>query len=74
MSNRKARIYTDSGQADQKLVQQALVDLEKAWQAVMPVKIALSTHESNPQFAMVVTTSKNRCGRDTAGPSRRHQP
>lgn len=41
-----------------KLVQQALADLEKAWQAVMPVKIGYLRSESNPQFAMVVTTSE----------------
>jgi flagellar motor switch protein FliM len=41
-----------------KLVQQALADLEKAWHAVMPVKISYLRSESNPQFAMVVTTSE----------------
>ena len=41
-----------------KVVQQALSDLEKAWQAVMPLKIGYCRSESNPQFAMVVTTSE----------------
>jgi flagellar motor switch protein FliM len=41
-----------------KLVQQALADLEKAWQAVIQVKIEYSRSESNPQFAMVVTASE----------------
>ena len=41
-----------------KLVHQALQDLEKAWQAVMQMKISYCRSESNPQFAMVVTTSE----------------
>ena len=41
-----------------KVVKQALADLEKAWQAVMPVKLNYLRSESNPQFAMVVTTSE----------------
>ncbi|MDR4480377.1 MAG: flagellar motor switch protein FliM [Nitrospira sp.] len=41
-----------------KMAQQALVDLEKAWQAVMPVKVGYCRSESNPQFAMIVTTSE----------------
>ncbi|HMS86405.1 MAG TPA: flagellar motor switch protein FliM [Nitrospira sp.] len=41
-----------------KLLLQALVDLEKAWQAVAPVKVEYVRSESNPQFAMVVTSSE----------------
>ncbi len=41
-----------------KVVRQALADLEKAWQAVMQLKIAYSRSESNPQFAMVVTATE----------------
>lgn len=41
-----------------KLLLQALVDLEKAWQAVTPVKVEYVRSESNPQFAMVVTSSE----------------
>jgi flagellar motor switch protein FliM len=41
-----------------KVVRQALADLEKAWQAVMQLKIGYSRSESNPQFAMVVTTTE----------------
>ena len=41
-----------------KLVQLALQDLEKAWQAVMQMKIGYCRTESNPQFAMVVTASE----------------
>jgi len=35
-----------------------LVDLEKAWHAVAPVKVEYVRSESNPQFAMVVTSSE----------------
>lgn len=41
-----------------KLLMLALGDLEKAWQAVMPVKVEYVRSESNPQFAMVVTASE----------------
>lgn len=41
-----------------KFVQHAMIDLEKAWQAVLPVKIAHTRSESNPQFAMVVTMTE----------------
>lgn len=41
-----------------KIVQQALYDLSRAWQALMSVKVALTRTESNPQFAMVVSTSE----------------
>jgi len=41
-----------------KLLLQALVDLEKAWHAVVPVKVEYLRSESNPQFAMVVTSSE----------------
>jgi flagellar motor switch protein FliM len=41
-----------------KLLLQALVDLEKAWHAVAPVKVEYVRSESNPQFAMVVTSSE----------------
>jgi flagellar motor switch protein FliM len=41
-----------------KLLLQALVDLEKAWHAVTPVKVEYVRSESNPQFAMVVTSSE----------------
>lgn len=41
-----------------KLVQQAFTDLEKAWQAMLPVKIRHVRTESNPQFAMVVSVSE----------------
>ena len=41
-----------------KLVQQAFLDLEKAWEALMPVKIQHVRSESNPQFAMVVSASE----------------
>lgn len=41
-----------------KLLLQALIDLEKAWQAVVPVKVEYLRSESNPQFAMVVTSSE----------------
>lgn len=40
-----------------KLLLQALVDLEKAWHSVVPVKVEYVRSESNPQFAMVVTSS-----------------
>lgn len=41
-----------------KLLLNALADLEKSWQAVLPVKIEYVRSESNPQFAMVVTASE----------------
>jgi len=41
-----------------KLVQQAFLDLEKAWEALMTVKIQHVRSESNPQFAMVVSASE----------------
>lgn len=41
-----------------KLLLHSLVDLEKAWQAVVPVKVEYVRSESNPQFAMVVTSSE----------------
>ncbi|MDH4085108.1 MAG: flagellar motor switch protein FliM [Nitrospira sp.] len=41
-----------------KLLLQALVELEKAWHAVVPVKVEYLRSESNPQFAMVVTSSE----------------
>ncbi len=41
-----------------KLLTQLLADLEKAWQAVLPVKVEYVRSESNPQFAMVVTASE----------------
>ena len=41
-----------------KLLTQALSDLEKAWQAVLPAKVEYVRSESNPQFAMVVTASE----------------
>jgi flagellar motor switch protein FliM len=41
-----------------KLLSYALSDLEKAWQAVLPVKVEYVRSESNPQFAMVVTASE----------------
>ncbi len=41
-----------------KVVQQAFVDLEKAWQALLPVTIRHVRSESNPQFAMVVSMSE----------------
>lgn len=41
-----------------KLLLQALLDLEKAWHAVAPVKVEYVRSESNPQFAMVVTSSE----------------
>lgn len=41
-----------------KLLMLALADLEKSWQAVMPVKVDYVRSESNPQFAMVVTASE----------------
>ncbi len=37
------------------IVDQALIDLQKAWQAVMPVKVQYLRSESNPQFAMIVS-------------------
>ncbi|WP_447972080.1 flagellar motor switch protein FliM [Nitrospira sp. Kam-Ns4a] len=37
---------------------QALRDLEKAWQPVVPVQVTLSRSESNPQFAMIVSLSE----------------
>ena len=41
-----------------KLLMLALADLEKAWQAILPVKVDYVRSESNPQFAMVVTASE----------------
>jgi len=41
-----------------KLLLLALGDLEKSWQAIMPVKVDYVRSESNPQFAMVVTASE----------------
>ena len=41
-----------------KLVQQSFLDLEKAWEALMTVKIQHVRSESNPQFAMVVSASE----------------
>jgi flagellar motor switch protein FliM len=41
-----------------KLLSAALADLEKSWQAVLPVKVEYVRSESNPQFAMVVTASE----------------
>lgn len=41
-----------------KLLGHALSDLEKAWQAVLPVKVEYVRSESNPQFAMIVTASE----------------
>lgn len=41
-----------------KLLLQSLVDLEKAWHAVVPIKVEYMRSESNPQFAMVVTASE----------------
>ena len=41
-----------------KLLLLSLVDLEQAWHAVMPVKVEYVRSESNPQFAMVVTSSE----------------
>jgi len=41
-----------------KLLTQLLADLEKAWHAVLPIKIEYVRSESNPQFAMVVTASE----------------
>jgi flagellar motor switch protein FliM len=41
-----------------KLLLQALVDLETAWHSVVPVKVGYVRSESNPQFAMVVTSSE----------------
>ena len=41
-----------------KLLLLALGDLEKAWHTVLPVKVDYVRSESNPQFAMVVTSSE----------------
>lgn len=41
-----------------KLLLNALTDLERAWHAVLPVKVEYVRSESNPQFAMVVTASE----------------
>ena len=41
-----------------KLLNHALSDLEKSWQAVLPAKVEYVRSESNPQFAMVVTASE----------------
>ena len=46
----RAKIHDNSVTVDQELVQQALVDLEKAWQAVMPVKLNYLRSESNPSI------------------------
>jgi flagellar motor switch protein FliM len=37
------------------MVDRALTDLQKAWQAVMSVKVQFLRSESNPQFAMIVS-------------------
>jgi flagellar motor switch protein FliM len=41
-----------------KLLLQSLVDLEKAWHAVVPIKVEYVRSESKSQFAMVVTASE----------------
>jgi len=41
-----------------KLLSSSLADLEKAWQAVLPMKVEYVRSESNPQFAMIVTASE----------------
>lgn len=41
-----------------KLVQHVFLDLEKAWEALMSVKIQHVRSESNPQFSMVVSVSE----------------
>lgn len=41
-----------------KLLLQAFGDLEKAWHAVLDVKVEYLRSESNPQFAMIVTSSE----------------
>jgi flagellar motor switch protein FliM len=41
-----------------RLLVHALEDLEKSWQAVLPVKVEYVRSESNPQFAMIVTASE----------------
>jgi flagellar motor switch protein FliM len=41
-----------------KLLSISLADLEKAWQAVLPIKMEYVRSESNPQFAMIVTASE----------------
>ena len=41
-----------------KLLANSLGDLEKAWQAVLPIKVEYVRSESNPQFAMIVTASE----------------
>ena len=41
-----------------KLLLQSLVDLGKAWHAVVPINVEYVRSESNPQFAMVVTSSE----------------
>lgn len=41
-----------------RLLAHVLPDLEKSWQAVLPVKVEYVRSESNPQFAMVVTASE----------------
>lgn len=41
-----------------KLLLQAFADLEKSWHAILDVKVEYLRSESNPQFAMVVTSSE----------------
>ncbi len=41
-----------------KLLLQAFADLEKSWHAILEVKVEHLRSESNPQFAMVVTSSE----------------
>lgn len=41
-----------------RLLAHVLPDLEKSWQAVLPVKVEYVRSESNPQFAMIVTASE----------------
>lgn len=41
-----------------RLLVHALGDLEKSWQAVLPIKVEYVRSESNPQFAMIVTASE----------------
>ena len=41
-----------------KLLLEAFADLEKAWHAVQDIKVDYVRSESNPQFAMVVTSSE----------------
>ncbi|WP_447977065.1 flagellar motor switch protein FliM [Candidatus Nitrospira bockiana] len=37
------------------MVDRAMVDLQKSWQAVIPAKVQYLRSESNPQFAMIVS-------------------